>query len=480
MSTEIEKFKAGSPMADTLRMDRMPHIWCPGCGIGSEVNSFAEAVKRSGIDPKKLVVVSGIGCTGRVAGYVNFDSMHTTHGRAIPVATGIKLANPELTVVVFSGEGDLAGIGGNHLIHAARRNMDLVVICNNNFTYGMTGGQVTPTTPGSAMASTTPYGNYEYPFSLPFLMDAAGATYIARWTSMHSRNVTQSIEEALLRKGFSFIEIISPCPTLYLRRNRLGDGVDQLQNYQDNSILKHGVDTRETNIDFQGKIVVGKFVEKNKPTYLEASLKCAIKLVGDDYQLYGKTIPEREAEEKAEQEKVAARRAAMQAATEAAADAEAHQEAAPAKPQPVSMPKVTVKVVSAKDVMKAAAAKTVPTKTAPAKAAAKKAPAKVAAKKAPAKAAAAPKAVKKAAAKASSKPAKKAATKAKPAKPAAAKAKPVKKSATKAVAKAPAKKVAAKAVKAKVVAKAVKKVAPKVTAKTKVVAKAAPKKTRKS
>src|SRR3989338_2446767 len=162
MSTEIGKFKAGSPMADTLRMDRMPHIWCPGGGIGSEVNSFAEAVKRSGIDTKKLVVVSGIGCTGRVAGYVNFDSIHNTPGRAIPVATGVKLANPELTVVVFSGEGDLSGIGGNHLIHAARRNMDIVVICNNNFTYGMTGGQVTPTTPGSAVASTTPYGNYEY------------------------------------------------------------------------------------------------------------------------------------------------------------------------------------------------------------------------------------------------------------------------------------------------------------------------------
>ena len=389
MSTDIEKFKAGSPMCGTLRMDRMPHIWCPGCGIGSEVNSFAEAIKRSGIDPKKLVVVSGIGCTGRVAGYVNFDSIHTTHGRAIPVATGIKLANPELTVVVFSGEGDLTGIGGNHLIHAARRNMDIVVICNNNFTYGMTGGQVTPTTPGSASASTTPYGNYEYPFSLPLLMDACGATYIARWTSMHSRNVTQSMEEALLRKGFSFIEIISPCPTLYLRRNRLGDGVDQLQNYQDNSILKHGCDTRETAIDFQGKIVVGKFVEKNKPTYLEAVDKCNVKLVGDDYQLYGKTIPEREAEEKAEKEKVAARRAAMQ--TE-----EATQGAA----------------VTAKSKVPAT------------KAAAKKAPAK-AAKKAPAKATVAPKAAKKIAAK----------------------AKPAKKAVTKAVAKASAKKAAPKVVK---------------------------------
>ena len=264
MSTDIKKFKAESPMSGVLRMDRMPHIWCPGCGIGSEVNAFAEAVKRSGIDPKKLVVVSGIGCTGRVAGYVDFDSIHTTHGRAIPVATGIKLANPELTVVVFSGEGDLTGIGGNHLIHAARRNMELVVICNNNFTYGMTGGQVTPTTPSSAIASTTPYGNYEYPFSLPFLVDAAGGTYIARWTSMHARNVTQSIEEALVHKGFAFVEIISPCTTLYLRRNRLGDGVDMLQDYQEKTILKHGCDTRETNIDFQGKIVIGKFVEKRQ------------------------------------------------------------------------------------------------------------------------------------------------------------------------------------------------------------------------
>lgn len=452
MSTDIEKFKAGSPMSDTLRMDRMPHIWCPGCGIGSEVNSFAEAVKRSGIDPKKLVVVSGIGCTGRVAGYVNFDSIHTTHGRAIPVATGIKLANPELTVVVFSGEGDLAGIGGNHLIHAARRNMDLIVICNNNFTYGMTGGQVTPTTPGTATASTTPYGNYEYPFSLPLLMDACGATYIARWTSLHSRNVTQSIEEALARKGFSFIEVISPCPTLYLRRNRLGDGVDQLQNYQDNSILKHGADTRETAIDYQGKIVVGKFVEKNKPTYLEASDKCSIKLVGDDYQLYGKTIPEREAEEKAEKERIAARRAAVLAAEAA------QQEAAAAEPVKAAAPKVAVaKKAPAKAVAKAPAKTKFQSKVMPAK------QALAGTKKAAVKAA--PKAAKKAA------PAKKAAA---PAKKAA--AKPAKKAVAKAVAKVPAKKAAPKA---KVVAKPAKKAVPKTTVKTKVVAKAAPKKTRK-
>lgn len=316
MSSDIAQFKKDSPMSGTLRMDRMSHIWCPGCGIGSEVNAFAEAVKRSGIDPDKLAVVSGIGCTGRVAGYVDFDSIHTTHGRAIPVATGLKLANPNMKVVVFSGEGDLTGIGGNHFIHAARRNMDIVVICNNNFTYGMTGGQVTPTTPSSAISSTTPFGNHEYPFNLPFLADAAGATYVARWTSMHSRNLIQSIEEALSRKGFSFIEVVSPCTTLYLRRNRLGDGVDALQFYQENAVLKHGADTRTLDLDFQGKITIGKFVEKDKPTYIEALDKRCVQVVGDDYELYGKTVPEREAEEKAEKERIAARRAAVLAEEE--------------------------------------------------------------------------------------------------------------------------------------------------------------------
>ncbi|CAK0749002.1 2-oxoglutarate synthase subunit KorB [Gammaproteobacteria bacterium] len=286
-----------NPMARMLRLERMPHIWCPGCGIGSVVTCFAEAVRRSKIDQDKLAVVSGIGCSGRVAGYVNFDSIHATHGRAIPVATGLKLANPEMKVVVFSGDGDLTSIGGNHFIHAARRNMDLVVICVNNFTYGMTGGQVTPTTPSSANASTTPYGNYEYPFALPFLADACGATYVARWTSLHSRNITQSIEEALQKRGFSFIEVITPCTTLYLRRNRLGDGVDALQYYQNNSVIQHGIDTRQTAIELQGKIIVGKFIDREKPTYLDAVNRCNAKVIGDDYQLYGKTEPEKKAEE---------------------------------------------------------------------------------------------------------------------------------------------------------------------------------------
>lgn len=286
---EGDDFTDGNPMANFLRMERMPHIWCPGCGIGTVVTSFAEAVKKSGIDMDKLAVVSGIGCTGRVAGYVNLDSFHTTHGRPIAFATGLKLANPELTVVVFSGDGDIMGIGGNHFIHAARRNMDLIVICVNNFTYGMTGGQVTPTTPKTANASTAPHGNFENAFSLPFLADACGANYVARWTSLHARRITGSIQEAFNKKGLSFIEVITPCTTLYARRNRLGDGLDALQYYHDKSEIKHGADTRDVDISFQGKIIMGKFVDRDNPTFMEAMNTQFSTVMGDDYQLYGKT-----------------------------------------------------------------------------------------------------------------------------------------------------------------------------------------------
>ncbi len=158
-----------NPVMPYLRQERIPHIWCPSCGIGTTVNCFTRALTESGMNLDEIAIVSGIGCTGRVAGYLNLDSFHTTHGRAIPFATGLKLANPKLKVVVYSGDGDLTAIGGNHLVHAARRNMDLMVICVNNFTYGMTGGQVAPTTPLGAKQTTMPFGNYEAPFSLPFL-----------------------------------------------------------------------------------------------------------------------------------------------------------------------------------------------------------------------------------------------------------------------------------------------------------------------
>lgn len=284
---EEDRLEERNPMEDFLRMDRIPHIWCPGCGIGTVVTSFAEALRKSDLDLNKVAVVSGIGCTGRVAGYVKFDSFHSTHGRAIPFATGLKLANPDLKVVVFSGDGDIAGIGGNHFIHAARRNMDLVVICVNNFNYAMTGGQVAATTPLQANLSTAPYGNYEYPFSLPYLADACGATYVARWTALHLRRVTKSIQEALGKKGFSFIEVITPCVTLYARRNRLGDGLNLLKYYYENSDIQHGADTRTLDISFQGKITVGKFIDKEKPTFLECMNDHLRKVLGEKYQSYG-------------------------------------------------------------------------------------------------------------------------------------------------------------------------------------------------
>jgi 2-oxoglutarate ferredoxin oxidoreductase subunit beta len=214
-------------------------------------------------------VVSGIGCTGRVAGYLNVDSFHTTHGRPIPFATGLKLANPKLKVVVYSGDGDLFAIGGNHFIHAARRNMDLTIICVNNFTYGMTGGQVTPTTPIDAVASTAPFGNFEDPFNLPFLADCAGAVYVARWTTFHVRQLAKAMREAIQKRGLSFIEILSPCPTLYGRRNRLGDGLEMMRTYKESSIIKNGTDTREVGLDFKGKIICGKFVDRERPTFTD-------------------------------------------------------------------------------------------------------------------------------------------------------------------------------------------------------------------
>ncbi len=259
-----------NPVNEFLRMDRMPTIWCPGCGIGTTVNCFTRALTECGKNLDKVAVVSGIGCTGRVAGYLNLDSYHTTHGRAIPFATGLKLAQPELDVIVYSGDGDLSAIGGNHFIHAARRNMDMLVVCVNNFTYGMTGGQVTPTTPEPAIASTTPYGAFEHPFSLPYLADSCGAVYVARWTAYHVRQLAKSMQEALGKKGFRFIEIIAPCPTLYLRRNKLGEGVDDLEYFKDKSVVKNGADTRETDLQYRDQIVVGKFVDRERPTFLDA------------------------------------------------------------------------------------------------------------------------------------------------------------------------------------------------------------------
>jgi 2-oxoglutarate ferredoxin oxidoreductase subunit beta len=253
------------PLDDLLRTDRIPHIWCPGCGIGTAFSACLTAMKKSGIDLEKTVVISGIGCSGRGAGYVNLDSYHTTHGRAIPFATGMKLANPGLNVVVFSGDGDLFAIGGNHFIHAARRNVDLTVVCVNNFNYGMTGGQVAATTPLAAKTTTTSLGNPDAPFNLPLLAYASGATYVARWTVLHARDLMESIQEAILNRGFSFVEVLSPCPINYGRRNK-EKAIDSMHIYQERTIIRNDAQPWELGIDFDKGIILGKFIETERPT----------------------------------------------------------------------------------------------------------------------------------------------------------------------------------------------------------------------
>ena len=266
-----------------LRMERIPHIWCPGCGIGTSVNSFARALVDARIDVKNLAIVSGIGCTGRVAGYVNLDSFHSTHGRALPFATGLKLANPKLNVVVYSGDGDLFAIGGNHLIHAARRNVDLKVICVNNLIYAMTGGQTAPTTPREVVTSTNPHGTFDFSFNLPYLVEAAGAVYVARWTTFHVRQMARAMQEMFSKKGFCFLEVISPCPTLYQRRNKMGDGLDTMIYYKEHSKVRNGAPTNEVSLSKGGEIFVGKFVDRERSDYRDLMHERLHETLGDRY-----------------------------------------------------------------------------------------------------------------------------------------------------------------------------------------------------
>lgn len=265
------------PLDDMIRADRMPHIWCPGCGIGIAMRCYAQGILESGIEIDKHIVVSGIGCSGRVAGYMNLDSYHTTHGRAIPFAVGIKLARPELMVTVFSGDGDLVSIGGNHLIHAARRNVNIKVICINNFNFGMTGGQFGPTTPKGAIGTTAPYGNLEQPFNLPYLLAAAGANYVARWTTLHTRQLKESILEAFQKPGFTFIEILAPCPVGFGKSNNIKDGLEEMELYRTRCQLVRDGDVRtdELAIDLRGDqlIMVGKFIDRERPPYQPIQLE---------------------------------------------------------------------------------------------------------------------------------------------------------------------------------------------------------------
>lgn len=250
-----------------LRADRLPHIYCAGCGNGTIMNCVLEAVTQVGWKQEETVFVSGIGCSSRAPGYIETDSIHSTHGRAIAFATGVKMANPKLNVVVFTGDGDLASIGGNHFIHACRRNIDITVVCMNNHIYGMTGGQGSPTTPRGKTSSTTPYGMEETPFDLANLAVAAGANHVARWTSYHVTQLTEAVLTGLQTPGFSLIEVRCQCPTSYGRRNKYREPVDYMNFLKTHAILKEKWErtnrpgTEPTGEDF----LVGEFVRRYRP-----------------------------------------------------------------------------------------------------------------------------------------------------------------------------------------------------------------------
>ncbi len=245
-----------------------PHLWCPGCGIGQVWHYTIKAIEELGLDEDKVLWVGGSGCTGRMCTYWHKDFFHTLHGRALPFATGVKLARPELTVLVHSGDGECVAIGGNHLIHAARRNVDLNLIAINNFNYGMTGGQFSPTTPTNVYTPTSPYKNVEAPFDLSGLMREAGATYIARWTVFHARQVITAIKKGIENKGFSFIEILSQCPTQYGRRNKLGNAFEMMEWLRGNAVTKDKAEKMSPK-EREGKFLIGELYSATRPEFSE-------------------------------------------------------------------------------------------------------------------------------------------------------------------------------------------------------------------
>lgn len=274
-----------SASLDYFRQNRLPHIWCPGCGHGTVTGALTRALAKLGIDKNNVVVVSGIGCSSRASGYLDFDTIHTAHGRAIAFATGIKLSRPDMKVIVMTGDGDCTAIGGNHFIHAARRNIDITTIVMNNSNYGMTSGQYSPMTPTGMLGTTAPYGNVERPFDLGKLAIACGATYVGRSTSYHVQLLGELIEKALLNKGFSVIEAVVGCPTYYGRKNKLGGAVELFTWQKD-----HAVNVKAAAVmapeKLEGKFLIGELYSQEAPEFTAeyAALVEGVRRKFDDFQ----------------------------------------------------------------------------------------------------------------------------------------------------------------------------------------------------
>ena len=250
---------------DNLRGNKQfPTVWCPGCGNGVVLSSIVRAINKLGIDKNYVTLVSGIGCSGRLPAYVDVNTVHTTHGRALAYATGIKLAKPEMEVIVVMGDGDSLAIGGNHFIHTARRNIELTAIIINNRIYGMTGGQYSPATPTGSISTTSSYGNIDQPFDISKMAEVAGAGFVARSTVYHVAEVEKFIEKGIEKKGFSVIEVLSNCHTYYGRMNKIKGPVDLLNYFKDNTALN------TTNIQGnEDKIQRGIFVDRDVRGFIE-------------------------------------------------------------------------------------------------------------------------------------------------------------------------------------------------------------------
>jgi 2-oxoglutarate ferredoxin oxidoreductase subunit beta len=250
-----------------LRHDKkFPHVWCPGCGIGIMLGALIRAIDRVGFEKDEIVLISGIGCSGRLPVYVDFNTLHTTHGRALTFATGVKLAKPSLKVIVVMGDGDAVAIGGNHFIHAARRNIDVTSIILNNSIYGMTGGQYSPTTPYGMKSSTTVYSNIEQDFKISELAVTAGAVFVGRGTVYQAKLLDGLIEKAILKPGFSVVEVIAHCHTQYGRQNRLGTAVEMMEWQRDHAVTVEKAAMMKPE-ELRDRIVIGVLVDKKLPVY---------------------------------------------------------------------------------------------------------------------------------------------------------------------------------------------------------------------
>jgi 2-oxoglutarate ferredoxin oxidoreductase subunit beta len=256
-------------MHEYLRQKKkFPHIWCSGCGIGTTMGAVIRAIAECELDRDRVVMVSGIGCSSRMPTYVDFNTLHTTHGRPIAFATGIKLARPELEVIVVTGDGDVAAIGGNHLIHACRRNINLTVVCINNSIYGMTGGQASPTTPQGKIASTARYGDFERAFDLCDLTAGAGAAFVARGAVYYARQLKKLVAQALCKKGFAFVEVVSQCPVYYGRFNKFRSPVEMLYWQRDNTVNVKAVAKTKPE-ELEGKLLRGVLADHDYPEFTE-------------------------------------------------------------------------------------------------------------------------------------------------------------------------------------------------------------------